>query len=94
MTDTAPLFEMQPHHWDQLNKSGDRYKHLYGHAVVVSGPFGSGGAARLAARGALRIGAGLVSIACSHNAIAEHAAHLNAIMIKPFGGAETLIRLL
>lgn len=90
MTDTAPLFEMQPHHWDQLNKSGDRYKHLYGHAVVVSGPFGSGGAARLAARGALRIGAGLVSIACSHNAIAEHAAHLNAIMIKPFGGAETL----
>lgn len=41
MTDTAPLFEMQSHHWNEMKKSGDRYKLLYGHAVVVSGPFGS-----------------------------------------------------
>lgn len=44
----------------------------------------------MAARGALRIGSGIVSIACTHDAIAEHAAQLNAIMIKPFGDAETL----
>lgn len=90
MTQTAPTFEMAQHHWDKLQKSGDRYKHLYGHAVVVSGPFGQGGAARLAARGALRIGAGLVSIACTHDAVAEHAAQLNAVMIKPFGGETSL----
>ena len=83
-------FEMMPRHWDLLMKSGDRHKHDYGHAVVVSGSFGNGGAARLAARGALRIGAGLVSVVCTSDAIPEHASHLTAIMIKPYGGQTSL----
>lgn len=83
----AAKFEMLPQHWDRLNKSGGRHKQRYGHAAVVSGPSGKGGAARLAARGALRVGAGLVSVVCPDDARQEHAAHLDAIMVKPFGGS-------
>jgi hydroxyethylthiazole kinase-like uncharacterized protein yjeF len=85
-TQEASVFEMTDAHWHLLQKSGTDHKHRYGHAAVVSGPFGQGGAARLAARGALRVGAGLVSVVCDKDAIAEHAAQLNAIMLKPYSG--------
>jgi hydroxyethylthiazole kinase-like uncharacterized protein yjeF len=65
-----------------LGKSGDLHKYAYGHAIIVSGPSGQGGAARLAARGALRIGAGLVSVFCGQDSRVEHAARLDAIMVK------------
>lgn len=77
-------FEMTDAQWGSLRKSGESHKYAYGHAVIISGPAGQGGAARLAARGALRIGAGLVSVMCQSGAMAEHAAQLNAIMVKPF----------
>jgi hydroxyethylthiazole kinase-like uncharacterized protein yjeF len=62
----------------------DAHKHQRGHAMVVSGPAGRTGAARLAARGALRSGAGLVTILSPREAMAEHAAQLNAIMLAGF----------
>jgi hydroxyethylthiazole kinase-like uncharacterized protein yjeF len=77
-------FEMTTSHWQALGKSGAAHKHRYGYAAVVSGPAGQGGAARLVARGALRIGAGVVSVLCQADAILEHAAQLNAIMLKPY----------
>ncbi|MCJ8139283.1 NAD(P)H-hydrate dehydratase [Falsirhodobacter halotolerans] len=58
---------------------GHKYDH--GHAVILGGPPGQGGAARMAARAALRIGAGLVTLAPPQDALAENAAHLNAIML-------------
>jgi NAD(P)H-hydrate epimerase len=70
------------------------HKYSRGHAVVVSGPAHATGAARLAARGALRIGAGLVSVATPPVAVAVNAAHLTAIMIKPFEGKAGLADLL
>ncbi|WP_050929994.1 bifunctional ADP-dependent NAD(P)H-hydrate dehydratase/NAD(P)H-hydrate epimerase [Aestuariivita boseongensis] len=79
---------------DHLAKNADAHKYAHGHALMLSGPSGKGGAARLAARGALRIGAGLVSVLCEEAAIAEHAAQLTAIMIKPVSGAEDLEALL
>jgi ADP-dependent NAD(P)H-hydrate dehydratase / NAD(P)H-hydrate epimerase len=66
------------------------HKYARGHAVVVSGPAHATGAARLAARGALRVGAGLVSVASPLDAVAINAAHLTAIMVKPFDGATGL----
>jgi len=68
--------------------SGHKYDR--GHAVVVSGPSWSTGAARLAARGALRAGAGLVTIASPREALAVNAAANLAIMVRPVDGAEAL----
>ena len=76
--------------WPRL----DAHKYRRGHAIVVSGPVQSTGAARLAARGALRAGAGLVSVASPPGAVAVNAAHLTAIMVKPFDGAKGLSALL
>jgi ADP-dependent NAD(P)H-hydrate dehydratase / NAD(P)H-hydrate epimerase len=70
------------------------HKYARGHAVVVSGPAHATGAARLAARGALRIGAGLVSVASPREAVEINAAHLTAIMVKPFEGSAGLADLL
>lgn len=66
------------------------HKYTHGHALILSGPSGQGGAARLAARGALRIGAGLVTLGCPPDAIPENAAQLNAIMLRPIGDAAAL----
>src|SRR5262249_21041697 len=54
------------------------HKYARGHAVVVSGPAYSTGAARLGARGALRVGAGLVTVASPRDAIKVNAAQLTA----------------
>lgn len=76
--------------WPRL----DGHKYSRGHALVVSGPIHATGAARLAARGALRVGAGLVSVASPPGAVAVNAAHLTAIMVKPFDGTQGLSALL
>ncbi|WP_299928185.1 NAD(P)H-hydrate dehydratase [uncultured Pelagimonas sp.] len=80
-------------HVPQLQKlSGHKFDH--GHALVLSGPPGQGGAARLAARGALRVGAGLVTVGCPMRAVTEHAIHLNAIMVRGLDGTHGLSELL
>lgn len=66
----------------QIQKSA-AHKYGAGHVMVLSGGPGKGGAARLAARGALRIGAGLVTIGCPPGALQENAARLDAIMLAP-----------
>lgn len=60
--------------------SGHKYDH--GHVVVFSGGPGHGGAARLAARAALRAGAGLVTALCPPDALAENTAALDAVMVR------------
>lgn len=65
-----------------LTKRADAHKYSYGHALVLSGGTGRGGAARLAARAALRVGAGLVTVLSPQSAMAENAAQLNAVMLK------------
>jgi hydroxyethylthiazole kinase-like uncharacterized protein yjeF len=68
----------------------DGHKYSRGHAVVISGGLSTTGAARLAARGALRAGAGLVTIASPREALAVNAASNLAIMVRPVDGAAEL----
>jgi hydroxyethylthiazole kinase-like uncharacterized protein yjeF len=70
------------------------HKFTFGHALVMSGPPGAGGAARLAARAALRVGAGLVTLGCPPVALAENAARLDAVMLRSVADAPALARLL
>ncbi len=62
----------------------DTHKYQRGHAVILSGPRAKTGAARLAARAALRIGGGLVTVASPANAVNENATQLTAVMIEAF----------
>jgi hydroxyethylthiazole kinase-like uncharacterized protein yjeF len=72
----------------------DGHKYARGHAVVLSGGISSTGAARLAARGALRAGAGLCTIASPPSAVAVNAAANLAIMVRSVDGAEALTEFL
>ncbi len=70
------------------------HKYSHGHALILSGGVGKGGAARLAARGTLRVGAGAVTVGCPPAALIENAAQLNAIMLRKVKGADDLAEVL
>lgn len=78
----------------RLAKREEGFKYSYGHALILAGGPGQGGAARLAARGALRIGAGLVTLGCPLPALAENAARLDTVMLRAVHDAGALRRAL
>jgi NAD(P)H-hydrate epimerase len=63
------------------------YKGTFGHVLIVAGSRGKTGAAAMSGLGALRAGAGLVTVASAASAIAEIAAHAPELMTEPL--AET-----
>jgi NAD(P)H-hydrate repair Nnr-like enzyme with NAD(P)H-hydrate dehydratase domain len=81
-SDRESVYLIVPPRWPTMGKSTHNHKYSHGHALILSGPSGRGGAARLAARGALRIGAGLVTVGCPPEAIPENAARLDAVMLR------------
>jgi hydroxyethylthiazole kinase-like uncharacterized protein yjeF len=60
----------------------DGHKYARGHVLAVSGDIAATGAARMTARGALRAGAGLVTLASPRDALAVNAAALTAVMVR------------
>ncbi len=70
----------------------DGHKYDRGHALVIGGEAVSSGAARLAASGALRIGAGLVTVAAPESALAVYAAQLTAIMVAALRDLDEKLR--
>lgn len=75
-----------------LGKAGrlGSHKYSFGHALIVGGAPVQAGAARLAARAALRIGAGLVTLALPETALASAAGPPDAIMRSPASDAADL----
>lgn len=89
LAEVAPqTFINEPDFWlryfPRLKQDGHKYDR--GHAVVVSGPMESTGASRLAGRAALRVGAGLVTVATSKAAFYINAAQLTTIMVSAYEG--------
>ncbi|WP_436011483.1 NAD(P)H-hydrate dehydratase [Phenylobacterium sp. LjRoot219] len=80
------LFENGPELWRARFPwpAATTHKHARGRLIVISGDAWSTGAARLAARGGLRIGAGLVTIFSPREALASNAQHLEAVMLRGF----------
>jgi hydroxyethylthiazole kinase-like uncharacterized protein yjeF len=89
-----PLNENGPALWraDFPWPKTDSHKTERGRMVVVSGDAWSTGAARMAARAGLRIGAGMVTVLSPPDACAVNAAHLEAVMLKPFADRAELLR--
>ena len=89
--DAKVLLEIQPRTFENIPSfwqasfpvpgiAGHKYDR--GHVVVASGGLSATGAARLAARGALRAGAGLVTLASPREALAVNASALAAVMVR------------
>jgi len=75
----------------QLKTAGNKYSR--GHALLVGG-YPTTGAARMAARAAARMGAGLTTIAVPERGLDVYAAALTSIMVRPIAGTQDLRRLL
>jgi hydroxyethylthiazole kinase-like uncharacterized protein yjeF len=90
--DAGVLEEIRPQTWENVPQAWQRafpvpridgHKYARGHVVVVSGDMSATGAARMSARGALRAGAGLVTLASPRDALAVNASALTAVMVRP-----------
>jgi NAD(P)H-hydrate epimerase len=88
--------ENQPELWAPVFRrpSFNAHKYTRGHVAVVSGGRLKTGAARLAARGALRTGAGLVTVLSPPEAAAENAAQLTSIMLREAADARAISAIL
>ena len=92
LDDIAPrTFENGPALWRHLlpRPGLEDHKYTRGHGVVFGGAEMTG-AARLAARAALRAGAGLVTIAAAPEALAIYAATMPGVLTEPVADAPAL----
>jgi hydroxyethylthiazole kinase-like uncharacterized protein yjeF len=71
-----------------LVRKRDANKGSFGHALVIAGSYGKSGAAVLAGRAALRVGAGLVTVATPHDVLPIVAAGMPELMTVPLAATE------
>lgn len=90
----AHVWKVDPPTAALMAKPGRAQKYDYGHALILAGGPGHTGAARLAARAALRVGAGLVTLGVTKPALAEVATQITAVMMVPVSDAQELQELL
>jgi hydroxyethylthiazole kinase-like uncharacterized protein yjeF len=93
------LAEIRPQLWENTEPvlpalGASTHKYSRGHAVIVSGGKLNTGASRLAAKAALKVGAGLVTITGTEDELLIHAAHTTAIMLAKSDNALALGMLL
>lgn len=88
-------FENDPALWlkELPRRRFDSHKYDFGHALVIGGGELTG-AARLAARAAMRVGAGLVSLTCPPPMVAVYASGFPSLMVRPTGGPGDLSAML
>ncbi|MBV9567534.1 MAG: NAD(P)H-hydrate dehydratase [Hyphomicrobiales bacterium] len=72
----------------------DGHKYDRGHTLILAGGIEGCGAARLAARAALRVGSGLVTLAVPSEALASQAAANTAVMVRRADGPQGWMGLL
>ena len=79
------LFWSEPHEFEIFarRRRPDGNKGNYGHALIVAGSYGKSGAAIMASWAALRVGAGLVTVAIPEPVLPVVAAHNPEIMTEP-----------
>ncbi len=87
-------WENGPGLWSLPEPAAETHKYGRGHALVVSGGPLDTGAARLAAEGALRVGAGLVTIGGPPDSLPVLAAHVTEILLARLDSADDVARLL
>jgi NAD(P)H-hydrate epimerase len=87
--ENAPALWREAYPWPQL----DGHKYRRGHALIAGGEVMTG-AARLAARAAARIGAGLVTVAAPQSAWPIYAAALTGVIVRPVARPEDFAELL
>ena len=87
------VHENAPALWQELLPVPAPADHKYsrGHALVVGGDGAHSGAARLAARAALRAGAGLVTVYAPEAALPVYDAQLTAVMVAPAVDLDTAL---
>lgn len=73
--------------------TAEGHKHSRGRLAIVGSGASRTGATRLAARAALRTGAGVVRVLCPPSATLVYAVALEAAILKPFGDEDELIEL-
>lgn len=87
-------FANDPRLWSLPQRAFATHKYSSGHATIVSGDALHTGAARLAALGAARAGAGLVTIVGGREALLVHAAHVTSVMLTEAADAAQLSHIL
>ncbi|MCL4523367.1 MAG: NAD(P)H-hydrate dehydratase, partial [Acidobacteria bacterium] len=88
--DALKLHWLEPGEFSALPLARRRGGHKgdYGHALIIAGSRGKTGAAVLSAMGALRAGAGLVTVATPERVLPIVASHVPEMMTEPLAGTD------